>query len=455
MRQVAGSGRRASVAFVTVRTQCRSVWRPGSGRQHRLEGSARPTLASGRSHAPTRPCRRRRPRRERSRLAAGTARRARGAARDAARARDRGAPDRPARRAGLLQLVPLRRCHGQCRGPAARGDAPAGLADPGHGRPAQAAGGRGAGGRPGGVRRGGDRSARGGAAGHHRARGGAGPATPGLGPGHRRHRAPHLAGPGRGHPPGRRRGSARLLRRDRPHRPPGLDRPGGRLVPVALRQGGAGRRHGRLHQLPDGPGAVRRLPGRPVGGRQGQLQGLGAEHALFRGLPADRGDGRARAADAALRADETGGPDRPPDGEKASCGGSAAAGQRLGNALQHGRLSDQAEACRAGPGVPADPGAGAGRVRAAGRPAPQHLRQQPAPARPHLAHEGSAACPPGGPDHRLRGLCRERRRRAPGGALRRRRGAWRGTPAAAARDRARGAPGAHHRRCGRPRPSSR
>ena len=90
----------------------------------------------------------------------------------------------------------------------------------------------------------------------HRARGGAGPATPGLGPGHRRHRAPHLAGPGRGHPPGRRRGSARVLRRDRPHRPPGFDRPGGRLVPVALRQGGAGRRHGRLHQLPDGPGAV-------------------------------------------------------------------------------------------------------------------------------------------------------------------------------------------------------
>ncbi len=58
------------------------------------------------------------------------------------------------------------------------------------------------------------------------------------------------------HPPGRRRGSARVLRRDRPHRPPGIDRPGGRLVPVALRQGGAGWRHGRLHQLPDGPGAV-------------------------------------------------------------------------------------------------------------------------------------------------------------------------------------------------------
>ena len=81
------------------------------------------------------------------------ARRAGGAARDAAGAADRCAPDRQAGRAGLLQLVPLRRPHGQRRGPAARGDAAAGLADHGHGRSAQAAGRRGAGGRPGRLRR--------------------------------------------------------------------------------------------------------------------------------------------------------------------------------------------------------------------------------------------------------------------------------------------------------------
>ena len=68
----------------------------------------------------------------------------------------------------------------------------------------------------------------------------------GVGPGHRRHRAADLAGAGRGHPPGRRRGPARLLRRDRARSSTRrLDRPRGRLVPVALRQGGAGRRHAR------------------------------------------------------------------------------------------------------------------------------------------------------------------------------------------------------------------
>ncbi len=47
-----------------------------------------------------------------------------------------------------------------------------------------------------------------------------------------------------------RRGSARLLRRDRADRPFRFDRHGHRLVPVALRQGRPGRHRRRLHQLP-------------------------------------------------------------------------------------------------------------------------------------------------------------------------------------------------------------
>ena len=93
------------------------------------------------------------------------------------------------------------------------------------------------------------------------------------------------------------------------------------------------------------------------------------------------------------------------------------------------------------------PGPGAARVRPAGRPAPQHLRQQPAPARPHLAHEGGAACAPRRPAYRLRGLCRERRRRPDGGAVRRGGGA-RASAGSRRRPRPRTAPsGPYHRWC--------
>ena len=43
-------------------------------------------------------------------------------------------------------------------------------------------------------------------------------------------------------------------------------------------------------------GAVRGVRARAARGRQARVQGLGGEHALFRGLPADRGHGRARAS---------------------------------------------------------------------------------------------------------------------------------------------------------------
>ena len=73
-------------------------------------------------------------------VAARVGRRARRAARDAAGARHRGASHRQPRRAGLLQLLPLRRCRQQRRRPAARGDAPRRLADHARGRRPQAAG---------------------------------------------------------------------------------------------------------------------------------------------------------------------------------------------------------------------------------------------------------------------------------------------------------------------------
>ena len=74
-----------------------------------------------------------------------------------------------------------------------------------------------------------------------------------------------------------------------------IDRPRDRLVPVALRQGRAGRRHGRLHQLPAGPRRSTTPSSTPCWpARRAEFKDWETEHALFRGLPADRGDGRAR-----------------------------------------------------------------------------------------------------------------------------------------------------------------
>ena len=102
---------------------------------------------------------------------------------------------------------------------------------------------------------------------------------------------------------------------------------------------------------------------------------MGNRHAVFRRLPADRGDGGARAGNAALRPDEAGRPHRSARQPAALCRGAAAPGQRAGHALQHGRLPDQAEAWRAGAHLPHHPGPGARRVRAPRRAAPQHLHQ--------------------------------------------------------------------------------
>jgi methylenetetrahydrofolate--tRNA-(uracil-5-)-methyltransferase len=110
----------------------------------------------------------------------------------------------------------------------------------------------------------------------------------------------------------------------------------------------AGRRGGRLHQLPDGPRPVRRLHRGADRRRRHRLQGLGSEHALFRRLPAHRGHGGARPRDPAPRADEAARPHQraqaPGEGLRRR---PAPPGQCARHALQHGRLPDEAEIRRA------------------------------------------------------------------------------------------------------------
>ena len=255
---------------------------------------------------------------------------------------DRCAPDRRLRRARLLQQLPLGRSRAQRGRPAARGDAALRLAD--HAR------------RPTGTSC--RRAARWRsiasafseavtAAVHshpnitHRARGDRRAAAGRVAQRHRRDRAADLPCPRRGDPGADRRGCAGVLRRHRADRPRGVDRPRHRLGAVALRQGRAGRHRRRLPQLPDGRGAVQPLRRCAADGDAARVQGVG-ERALFRRLPADRGDGGARARDAAARADEAGGAHQSaqPDGE-ALRHRPAAAGQCAGHAVEHGRVPDQ------------------------------------------------------------------------------------------------------------------
>ena len=102
-------------------------------------------------------------------------------------------------------------------------------------------------------------------------------------------------------------------------------------------------------------GSVSRLPRRPARRREDRVQGVGGEHPLFRRLHADRGDGRARRRYAALRPDEAGRARRSAHRPLALCRRPAAAGQCARHAVEHRRLPDQAEACRAGPPVPHHP----------------------------------------------------------------------------------------------------
>ena len=274
------------------------MWRPGLATEAALE--ATPPFHFGRraAHALTRPCRRRRPRRQRGRLAARPARRAGRAARDAAGAGHRCAQDRPAGRAGLLELVPLRRRDGQRGGPAARGDAAAGLADHGDGRPAQAAGGRGAGGRSGRLRgRRSPRRWRQRAAGDAwcarrwracRRRSGASPSSPPA-------RSPRRRWPRTSAGSAARSSSPSSTRSRRSCIGESID------LEVAWFQSrydkaGPGGGTADYINCPLDREQYDAFIDALLAARRAEFKDWETAHALFRGLPADRGDGRARAA---------------------------------------------------------------------------------------------------------------------------------------------------------------
>ena len=92
------------------------------------------------------------------------------------------------------------------------------------------------------------------------------------------------------------------------------------------------------------------------------------------------------------------------------------------------------------------PGLEEGGIRPARRHPPQHLSQFAAASGRAPAPQGCAAAALRRPDHRLRGLCRERRGRADRGPARRRRTARPAARAPSADDRDRRAPQPHHRR---------
>ena len=194
------------------------------------------------------------------------------AARDAPGAPDRSPQDRGLRRAGVLELVPLRRMGDQCGRPAARGDAPRLLADHGGRRCQQAAGRRRAGGRPRRLRRAGDARARSASADRDRARRDRRASAGRLGQRHRGDRPPHLARARARHPGADRRSGACLLRRHCPDRASRVDRHELLLAPVALRQSGSGRRRRRLHQLPARQEPIRGLHRRAACRRKDRVQ---------------------------------------------------------------------------------------------------------------------------------------------------------------------------------------
>ncbi len=93
------------------------------------------------------------------------------------------------------------------------------------------------------------------------------------------------------------------------------------------------------------------------------------------------------------------------------------------------------------------PGLGERRICPARRAAPQHLPQFAGAARPPVAAQSRAAYPLRRADHRLRGLCRKRRRRADGRADGGGRAGRRGLAAPSPDHRDGRAAGAYHRRC--------
>ena len=171
-------------------------------------------------------------------------------------------------------------------------------------------------------------------------------------------------------------------------------------------------------------GAVRDLHRGSPRRRDGPDQGL-REGRLLRGLPPDRGHGRARRRDPPARAVETDGPSGSAHRAPSLRGRAAAAGRSGQGALQHRRLPDEAEDPRAAADLPKDPGPGERRLRSL-RDAPQEHVHQGARAPGSLLEDAPrAANLLRRADHGSRGIRRERRdgpdrraddRAAPGGA---------------------------------------
>ena len=98
--------------------------------------------------------------------------------------------------------------------------------------------------------------------------------------------------------------------------------------------------------------------------------------AVLRRLHAGRGDGAARAGDAALRADEAGGTAGPAHRPRAPRGGAAAAGGPRGTDVEPGRVPDAAPDPRAAARLPHDPGARERRVPPLRQHPPELVPQQ-------------------------------------------------------------------------------
>ncbi|MEJ0044156.1 MAG: methylenetetrahydrofolate--tRNA-(uracil(54)-C(5))-methyltransferase (FADH(2)-oxidizing) TrmFO [Rhizomicrobium sp.] len=148
-----------------------------------------------------------------------------------------------------------------------------------------------------------------------------------------------------------------------------------------------------------------------LAGEKTDFKEWGDLHALFRRLSSDRGHGLARSRDFALRPDEAGRPVRSTQDRSSLRRRAAAPGQRARHVMEHGRLPDQAEAWRAGAHLSHDPRSPERNLRAARRPAPQHLHQFAAAARPTVAAEAAPIAALRGPGDGRRRLCRERRHR--------------------------------------------
>ena len=135
---------------------------------------------------------------------------------------------------------------------------------------------------------------------------------------------------------------------------------------------------------------------------------------------------------------------RPPSSPTRSCNcGRTTRSARLFNMVGFQTKLKYGEQAR---DLPDDPGPRARRIRPARRHPPQHLLNSPRLLDGRLRLKAAAAAALRRPDHRLRGLCRERGGRPGRRPPRRRRAARPAARAAAADDRDRRAPQPYHRR---------